>query len=179
MVTLKIRVGGHSTTKKTLYVLRRHPQLRSGGFCWSNVLLPRCWPWRKIVHSDKAADTSNVGVNLISVLYHFCLSLVKPHFCVKLPLYHISHTKGMDSLKVSIPYFAVRRLEWLCQNTVKTTRWLALHTHDCLILYKAVASILPPLPCLKRAVAIELPPKIFYRYFWWKSQVCLYLTHVC
>jgi len=58
------------------------------------------------VHSDKAADTSNVGVNLISVLYHFCLSLVKPHFCVKLPLYHISHTKGMDSLKVSIPYFA-------------------------------------------------------------------------
>jgi len=30
----------------------RHLQLRTGGFCWSKVLLPACPCWRQPVHSD-------------------------------------------------------------------------------------------------------------------------------
>jgi len=30
----------------------RHILLRTGGFCWSKVLLPTCLCWQQLVHSD-------------------------------------------------------------------------------------------------------------------------------
>jgi len=33
-----------------------HPQLRTGGFCSSNVLLPACPCWQQLVHSDYTED---------------------------------------------------------------------------------------------------------------------------
>ena len=34
----------------------RHTQLRTGGFCWSKVLLPTCPCWQQLVHFNYGAD---------------------------------------------------------------------------------------------------------------------------
>jgi len=44
-----------TTVLRLLYrktCIRRHPQLRTGGFRWSKVLLPTCPCWQQLVYSD-------------------------------------------------------------------------------------------------------------------------------
>jgi len=36
--------------------ISRHSQLRTGGFCWSKVLLPACRCWWQLAHSDYGED---------------------------------------------------------------------------------------------------------------------------
>jgi len=57
----------HCTTTAVLWSLYRTacvswqaPELRTGGFCWSKILLPACPCWRQLVHSDWGGDTSLV-----------------------------------------------------------------------------------------------------------------------
>jgi len=58
-ITIKSTVYNcHNQTTTIFWPLYRttcisqHPQLRTGGFCWSKILLPVCPCWRQLVHSD-------------------------------------------------------------------------------------------------------------------------------
>jgi len=48
-----------TTVLRPLYrttCVSQHPQLRTGGFCWSKVLLPRRPCWRQLAHLDYGED---------------------------------------------------------------------------------------------------------------------------
>ena len=66
-----------TTVLQPLYTstcVSRHLQLRTGGFCWCNVLQPACPCWWQPAHSDKGED---VGVLLNSVIYTVSVLLKK------------------------------------------------------------------------------------------------------
>jgi len=48
-------LNGHYTGQWTTCV-SWHPQLRTGGFCWSKVLLSACPCWWQLAHSDYGED---------------------------------------------------------------------------------------------------------------------------
>jgi len=53
----------------------RHPYLRTGGFCWSTVLLPACSCWQQVVHSDEGEDArvlSGVICTISVPSHHLC-----------------------------------------------------------------------------------------------------------
>jgi len=65
-VTLYLGISWHTHTQTTVLTVlwplyrstgvSQHPKLRSGGFCWSKVLLPAWLCWQQLAHSDYGKD---------------------------------------------------------------------------------------------------------------------------